>query len=57
MLACEPVSFCREKLIAVVILLRVLAKMSSSGGNGLSNVRRFNLSVYDRERACESKVQ
>ena len=45
-------------MLAVVILLPVLAKMSkSSGGNGLSNVRRFNLSVCDPEMACESKVQ
>ena len=58
MLACEPASFWREKLLAVVILLRVLAKLSwSSGGNELSNVRRFNLSVCDPYRACESKVQ
>ena len=41
MLAREPASFWRENEVAVVTLLRVLARMSKCGGNKLSNVRSF----------------
>ena len=42
MLAREAASFWREKVVAVVILLRVLAECRS-GGNKLSNVRIFSI--------------
>ena len=42
MLAREPASFWRENVIAVVIVLQVLARMSY-GGNKLSNVRSFSI--------------
>ena len=38
MLACEPASFWRENVVAVVTLLRVF---NSEGGNEISNVRSF----------------
>ena len=37
----EPASFWRENVIAVIILLRHLERMSSSDGNKLSAVRSF----------------
>ena len=38
----QPASFWRENMMAVVILLRVLAKMSSgSDGKKLSNLKSF----------------
>ena len=42
MLAREPVSFWRENVVAVVTLLRVLARMLY-GGNKLSTVRTFSI--------------
>ena len=41
MRAREPASFCRENKIAVVIPLRVLARMSLGNGNNLESVRGF----------------
>ena len=45
MLACEPASFWRENVVAVVTLLRILARMSKWRKRATSSPERFSLDL------------